>query len=115
MTDYGGKIGEIVHELCRFRRCPDHRIARHGAFAANSHGNTDTIRRLRKNSVLVLVIAKETTMYLKVIDISAFSVFKQHYYKRCGGRMDRCDWPPEHVKLTASQSRILCTRLTKSA
>ena len=37
MTDYGGKIGEILHELsrfvafsCRFRRCSDHRIARHG-------------------------------------------------------------------------------------
>ena len=37
MTDYGGKIEEILHELsqfvafsCRFRRCFDHRIARHG-------------------------------------------------------------------------------------
>ena len=37
MTDYGGKIGEILHELsrfvafsCRFRCCSDHRIARHG-------------------------------------------------------------------------------------
>ena len=37
MTDYGGKIGEILHDLsrfvallCRFRRCFDHRIARHG-------------------------------------------------------------------------------------
>ena len=37
MTDYGGKTGEILHELsrfvafsCRFRRCSDHRIARHG-------------------------------------------------------------------------------------
>ena len=37
MKDYGGKIWEILHELsrfvafsCRFRRCSDHRIARHG-------------------------------------------------------------------------------------
>ena len=37
MTDYKGETGEILHELsrfvafsCRFRRCSDHRIARHG-------------------------------------------------------------------------------------
>ena len=50
MTDYGGKTGEILHELnrfvafsCRFRRCSDHRIARHG-----SQSNFDLQKEMKR-------------------------------------------------------------------
>ena len=82
--------------------------------SANSHLNTDTIRRLRKNSVVVAVIPKVTTMYLQVLDVSVFSVFKQHYYDVAEEWLDE-NGPRNKVKLSASQSRILCTRLTRSA
>ena len=82
--------------------------------SANSHLNTDTIRRLRKNSVVVAVIPKGTTMYLQVLDVSVFSVFKQHYYDVAEEWLD-ANGPRNKVKLSASQSRILCTRLTRSA
>ena len=82
--------------------------------SANSHLNTDTIRRLRQKSVVVAVIPKGTTMYLQVLDVSVFSVFKQHYYDVAEEWID-ANGPRNTIKLSASQSRILCTRLTKSA
>lgn len=82
--------------------------------SANSHLNSDTIRRLRKCSVVVAIIPKGTTMYLQVLDVTVFSVFKKHYYDVAEEWLD-ANGPRSKVKLTCSQSRILCTRLTKSA
>ena len=43
-----------------------------------------------------------------------FSVFKKHYYDVAEEWLD-LNGPRSKVKLSCSQSRILCTRLTKSA
>ena len=82
--------------------------------SANSHLNSDTIGRLRRCSVVVAIIPKGTTMSLQVLDVSVFSVFKKHYYDVAEEWLD-VSGPRSKVKLTSSQSRILCTRLTKSA
>ena len=52
-------------------------------------------------------------MYLQVLDVTVFSVFKKHYYDVAEEWLD-ANGPRSKVKLTCSQSRILCTRLTKS-
>ncbi|CAF3328619.1 unnamed protein product [Rotaria sp. Silwood2] len=53
-------------------------------------------------------------MYIQALDVYIFSIFKNHYYdcseeyiEKAGGR--------SKIKLTASQSRILCIRLTLAA
>ncbi|CAF3235604.1 unnamed protein product, partial [Rotaria sp. Silwood2] len=43
--------------------------------SANSHLNADVIRDLRKKRVVVAIIPKGCTMYIKVLDVSVFSVF----------------------------------------
>ena len=53
-------------------------------------------------------------MYLQVLDVTVFSVFKKHYYNVAEEWLD-LKGPRSKVKLFCSQSRILCTRLTKSA
>ena len=82
--------------------------------SANSHLNSVTISRLRRCSVVVAIIPKGTTMFLQVLDVSVFSVFKKHYYDVAEEWLD-FSGPRSKVKLTSSQSRILCTRLTQSA
>ncbi|CAF3696532.1 unnamed protein product [Adineta steineri] len=47
--------------------------------SANSHLNPETIRNLRKKSVIVAVISTGCTMYLQALDVSIFSTFKNHY------------------------------------
>ncbi|CAF4260009.1 unnamed protein product [Rotaria sp. Silwood2] len=49
------------------------------ADSANPHLNADVIRDLRKKRVVVAIIPKGCTMYVQVLDVSVFSVFKNHY------------------------------------
>ena len=53
-------------------------------------------------------------MYLQVLDISIFSVFKKHYNDAAEEYLD-LNAPRSKIELTKSQSRILCTRLTITA
>lgn len=53
-------------------------------------------------------------MYLQVLDTNVFSVFKDHYYNVAEEWLEQ-NGPRSKVKLSSSQSRVLCTRLTKSA
>ncbi|CAF2094931.1 unnamed protein product [Rotaria magnacalcarata] len=53
-------------------------------------------------------------MYLQSLDISIFSVFKKHYTDAAEEYLEK-NGPRSKLKLTASQSRILCTRLTMVA
>ena len=82
--------------------------------SANSHLNPETIRHLRKKSVVVAVIPTGCTMYLQALDISIFSTFKNHYTDAAEEYIEQ-NGPRNKIKLTASQSRILCTRLTLTA
>ena len=84
------------------------------ADSCNSHLNPDSIRRLREKSVVVAIIPGGTTMYLQVLDVNVFSVFKHHYFDAADEWLEE-NGPRNKVKLSSSQSRILCTRLTKSA
>ncbi|CAF1213314.1 unnamed protein product [Rotaria sordida] len=84
------------------------------ADSANSHLNADVIRDLRKKRVVVAIIPKGCTMYVQVLDVSVFSVFKNHYDDVVEEYIDH-NGPRSKIKLTASQSRILCTRFTWSA
>ena len=81
---------------------------------ATTHLNEDSIRRLREKCVVVAIVPGDTTMYLQALDVSVFSVFKQHYYDVAEEWFD-INGPRNKVKLSSAQSRILCTRLTKSA
>ena len=82
--------------------------------SANSHLNADVIRDLRKKRVVLAIIPKGCTMYVQVLDVSVFSVFKNHYDDVVEEYIDQ-NGPRSKIKLTASQSRILCTRFTWSA
>jgi hypothetical protein len=53
-------------------------------------------------------------MYVQIFDVSFFSVFKNHYDDVVEEYIDK-NGPRYKIKLTASQSRILCTRFTWSA
>ncbi|CAF1640420.1 unnamed protein product, partial [Didymodactylos carnosus] len=82
--------------------------------SAKTHLNDETLRLLRKESVVVAVVPKGCTMYIQALDVFVFSVFKHHYYE-CSEEFIEKNGPRSTIKLTASQSRILCTRLTSSA
>ena len=82
--------------------------------SANSHLNSDVIRALRQKRVVVAIIPKGCTMYVQALDVFVFSVFKQHYDDVADEFIEK-NGPRGKLKLTASQSRILCTRLTWSA
>ena len=84
------------------------------ADSCNSHLNPDAIRRLKEKSVVVAIVPGGTTMYLQVLDVNVFSVFKQHYCDVAEEWLE-VNGPRSKVKLSSSQSRVLCTRLTKSA
>ncbi|CAF3779451.1 unnamed protein product, partial [Rotaria socialis] len=79
--------------------------------SSNTHLDHKSIRLLRKKQIVVAVIPKGCAMYIQALDVYVFSIFKKHYYdcseeyieKACG-RLK--------AKLTASESRVLCTRLT---
>jgi hypothetical protein len=82
--------------------------------SADSHLNQETIRLLRKKSVVVAVIPTGCTMYLQSLDISIFSTFKKHYTDAADEYLEK-NGPRSKIKITAAQSRILCTRLTITA
>ena len=82
--------------------------------SANSHLNTDVIRSLRQKRVVVAIIPKGCTMYVQALDVFVFAVFKKHYDDVAEEYVEQ-NGPRGKLKLTASQSRILCTRLTWSA
>ena len=82
--------------------------------STTTHLNEDSIRRLREKNVVVAIVPGGTTMYLQALAVSVFSVFKQHYYDVAEEWLDIND-PRNKVKLSSAQSRILYTRLTKSA
>ncbi|CAF1019342.1 unnamed protein product [Adineta ricciae] len=77
--------------------------------SAGSHLNPETIRSLRKKSVVVAVIPTGCTMYLQALDVSIFSIFKNHYTDAADEFIER-NGPRSKLKLTASHSRILCTQ-----
>jgi hypothetical protein len=82
--------------------------------SADSHLNPETIRLLRQESVVVAVIPTGCTMYLQSLDISVFSTFKNHYTDAAEEYIEK-NGLRSKIKLYASQSRILCTRLTMTA
>ena len=53
-------------------------------------------------------------MYLQVLNVSVFSIFKKHYTDDADEYLD-ANGQRGKIRLTASQSRILCTRLTMTA
>ena len=53
-------------------------------------------------------------MYVQVLDVSVFSVFKKHYDDVVEEYIDKYG-PASKIKLSASNSRILCTRFTWSS
>jgi hypothetical protein len=84
------------------------------ADSANSHLNPDIISDLKKKRVVVAIVPKGCTMYVQILDVSFFSVFKNHYNDVIEEYIDKNE-PRYKIKLSASQSRILCTRFTWSA
>ncbi len=84
------------------------------ADSINSYLNADVILDLRKKRVVTAIVPKGCTMYVQVLDTSVFSVFKHHYDNVVEEYFDEYG-PRSKVKLTASQSRIICTRFTWSS
>ncbi len=84
------------------------------ADSSNTHIDEQSMRSLRKKSIVVAVISKGCTMYIQALDVYVFSVFKNHCYKCPEEYIEKAAGRPK-IKLTASQSRILCTRLTLAA
>jgi hypothetical protein len=62
---------------------------------------------------VLAAIPKGTAMYVQLFIVNAFGVFKNHYYDVAEEQLEAND-PRSKVKLSF-QSRILCTRFTKSA
>ncbi|CAF1393582.1 unnamed protein product [Rotaria sordida] len=79
-----------------------------------THLNDEILRLLRKDNVVTAIIPKACTMYIQALNVFVFSVFKHHYYE-CSEEFIEKYGPRSKIKLSASQSRILCTRLTSSA
>jgi hypothetical protein len=82
--------------------------------SAGSHLGPEIINYLRTKRVVVAVVPKGCTMYVQVLDVSFFSVFKNHYDDVVEEFIDQRG-SRSKIKLSASQSRILCTRFTWSA
>jgi len=53
-------------------------------------------------------------MYIEVLDVSVFSVFKNHYYEYSKVYIEKAGRRSK-IKLTGSHSKIFCTRLTWTA
>jgi len=82
--------------------------------SSSTHLNEETLRLLRKQRVVVAVIPKGCTMYIQSLDVHVFSIFKHHHYE-CAEEWLEENGGRSKVKLTAAQSRVLCTRLVSSA
>ena len=101
-------------DFCLFSKVQDAHPKLFITDSANSHLNSDVIQSLRQKRVVVAIIPKGCTMYVQALDVFAFSVFKKHYDDVAEEFIEK-NGPRGQLKLTASQSRILCTRLTWSA
>ena len=53
-------------------------------------------------------------MYIQALDVYVFSAFKTHHYE-CAEEWIERNGGRSKIKLTAAQSRILCTRLVSAA
>ncbi|CAF4650088.1 unnamed protein product [Rotaria sp. Silwood2] len=84
------------------------------ADSANSHLNPDLVRDLRKKRMVVAIVPNGCTIYVQILDVSIFSVFKNHYNDVLEEYIEK-NASKSKIRLTASQSRILCTRFTWSA
>ena len=82
--------------------------------SCNCHLNPETKRNLRQKSVVVGVIPNGCTQYLQLLDTLVFSTFKAHYFDTAEEFIEK-NGPRNKLKLNASQSRIICTRLTWEA
>jgi hypothetical protein len=69
---------------------------------------------LRQKSVVIGIIPKGCTQYLQILDTHVFSTFKQNYFDASEEFLEK-NGPRNRLKLNASQSRIICTRLTWEA
>ena len=78
------------------------------------HLNEETIRLMRKQRVVIAVTPKGCTMYIQPLDAHVFSTFKYHHYE-CPEEWLERNSGRSKIKLTAAQSRILCTQLISSA
>jgi hypothetical protein len=62
----------------------------------------------------VAIVPKGCTQYLQILDTHVFSTFKQHYFNAAEEFIDK-NGSRSRLKLSASQSRIICTHLTWEA
>ncbi|CAF3222766.1 unnamed protein product [Rotaria socialis] len=81
--------------------------------SCKSHLHDDTKKRMRGNGVCLAIIPKGCTQYIQLLDVYVFSSFKNHFYD-CAEEFLELNGPRSKLKLTSSQRRILCTRLTSS-
>ncbi|CAF1509623.1 unnamed protein product [Adineta ricciae] len=78
------------------------------------HLNSQVTQSLRRKSVVVAVVPKGCTQYLQLLDTLVFSTFKSNYFNATEEFLEK-NGNRTALKLTASQSRVLCTRLTWEA
>ncbi|CAF3411852.1 unnamed protein product [Rotaria socialis] len=82
--------------------------------SCTSHLNENLKKRMRDNGVCLAIIPKGCTQYIQILDVYVFSAFKNHYYDFAEEFLE-LNGPRSKLKLTSSQKRVLCTRLTSSA
>jgi hypothetical protein len=82
--------------------------------SCTSHLEPDIINDMKKKRVVVAVVPGGCTMYVQVLDVAIFSIFKNNYENIAEDYIEK-HGPRSNIKLTASQSRILCTKFTWSA
>ena len=82
--------------------------------SCKSHLNNEMKKRVQDQGVSLAIIHKGCTQYIQLLDVHVFSAFKNHYYD-CAEEFLEQNGPRSKLKLTASQKRVLCTRLTASA
>ncbi|CAF1685083.1 unnamed protein product, partial [Adineta ricciae] len=82
--------------------------------SCTSHLEPDIINDMKKKRVVVAVVPGGCTMYVQVLDVVIFSIFKSNYDNIAEDYIEKYG-PRSNIKLTASQSRILCTKFTWSA
>ena len=82
--------------------------------SSSTHLNEETIRLIRQKRVVIAIIPGGCTMYIQALDVYVFSAFKHHHYE-CAEEWIERNGGRSKIKLTAAQSRILCTRLVSAA
>lgn len=82
--------------------------------SCSSHFGQDVKTLFKKDGVVLGIIPGGITQYVQVLDVFVFNVFKAHYYDAAEEWIE-VNGPRSSIKLTSSQQRILCTRLTSTA